>query len=67
MEESVKDLSSQIYSRKVRSGLLVGGLMLVVFVLLTRAFTGVVCAKLPFEPFIYFQQMTHYGIKGTDT
>lgn len=52
--------------RKSRGMLIVGVFMLVFVSMLNSHFRGQVIAKLPFQPWGFFTNMTHYGIEGND-
>ena len=48
--------------RKTRGMLMVGVFMMVSIGMLNSYLKGTVAAKLPFAPFGFFKNMTHYGI-----
>jgi len=51
---------------RMQSNFLIGLFMIMVLSSLGNAFSGIVVAKLPFEPIFLFKSMTHRGILGND-
>ena len=61
-EDSLKTVQGSIMVRKTRGMLMVGVFMMVSIGMLNSYLSGTVAAKLPFAPFGFMRNMTHYGI-----
>ena len=44
-----------------------GFLSMIIMWQVNRYFTGIICGRLPFEPFGYVQSMSHRGLSGDDS
>ena len=65
-EGGLRSQQSQLMARKSRGMLIVGIFSLVFVSMLSRAFYGQVVVRLPFVPFGFMSNMTHYGLTGED-
>ena len=52
--------------KKTRGMIVTGIFMMVCIGMLNSSWSGTVAARLPFTPFGFVTNMTHYGIQGTD-
>lgn len=66
IKNKMRDANQSLSVIKFQSGALVAISLLLVFTLLNSIFDGQVVAKLPFEPYPFFQRLTHRNLPGTD-
>jgi len=65
-ETRLKGAQKDLTQSKSKSMMLVAVLMIGVMTMLNKQFSGVVVAKLPFEPIAFFKSLSHRNIEGDD-
>lgn len=50
----------------MKSNFVIAGFMILAMIVLNKYYSGIVLAKLPFEPFWLIKGLSHRGIEGSD-
>ena len=66
LEDEQKKNSWKLSGSKMQSTMFVGLFMIIFMSFLSNTFSGVVVAKLPFEPFSLIRGLTHRNLPGND-
>ena len=66
LEANLKTANAEMQVLKMKSTLAVAVVMISFFYMLSQLFSGMVVAKLPFEPFSIIQNISHRNIEGDD-
>lgn len=66
LEEEMKKFNQQMMSYKFKSTFFVGFFMIIFMSFLSNIYSGVVVARLPFEPFSLIRGVTHRNLPGSD-
>ena len=66
LEERLKLANTELTMKKFKATILVGILMIVSVTSVNKNFSGLIVAKLPFEPFSLMSKLSHRGIESED-
>jgi hypothetical protein len=66
MDKRISDINREHTSMRLSSMLLTPVLLMATLAIVNNSYDGYVVARLPFEPFSFFQGITHKGLMGTD-
>ena len=66
LQDRLKMLNTELTMKKFKSTFIVGIMMLVTIVTLNKKFSGMIVAKLPFEPWSLITKLSHRNIEGDD-
>ena len=66
LQDRLKLLNTELTVKKFKSTVIVGIMMIVTIVTLNKRFSGLIVAKLPFEPWGLIQKLSHRNIEGED-
>ena len=64
LDERLKISNTELTTKKFKATFLIGILMIVTITTMNKYFSGIVAAKLPFEPFSLLRKISHRGIEG---